>query len=248
MPLSHDHQHGLVVARHLRRAVTEDERLDAAEEFVRFVDGPGGEHFREEEDVLFPLVAAALDDSPLVERATRDHVHFRAAAVRLRHTPDPSPEALQTLGGRLDAHIRLEERELFPLAERIVSERDLEAMQLPERVPSAAKIDATPLDGPGRGTVWSIASADLNATVLAWPAGEGVADHTNRERDVLLVVVGGGGTLVIDGRSHALRAPELVLIPRGASRGITAGADGLRYVSVHLRRRGLVELRRRPAG
>ncbi len=237
-----------MVARHLRRALTEDQRLDAAQEFARFVDGVGGQHFREEDDLLFPLVAAALDESPLVERATRDHLHFRAAAVRLRRTPDPAAEVLQALGARLDAHIRLEERELFPLAERVVSEPDLEGMHLPERVPSAAGIDATALDGPGQGTLWSIASADLNATVLAWPAGEGVAEHTNRERDVLLVVVGGDGTLVVDGRSHALRAPELVLIPRGASREITAGAGGLRYVSVHLRRRGLVELRRRPAG
>jgi hypothetical protein len=41
---------------------------------VRFIEGEGGDHFREEEDLLFPLVVASLDESPeLVERATLDH-------------------------------------------------------------------------------------------------------------------------------------------------------------------------------
>ncbi len=244
-PLSHDHHHGLVVARRLRRAVSEEERLRAAETFVRFIDREGGDHFRAEEDVLFPLVVASLDESAeLVGRATRDHIRLRTSAVRLQQSPGPPDvEVLRALGERLDAHIRLEERELFPLAERVVPEAELRALNFAERVRSAAGVEVTSLDQPGEGTLWSIASADLNANVLAWPAGGGVPEHTNSERDVLLVVVAGGGTLLIDGRPLILRAPQVLLIPRGASRGITAGPEGLRYVSAHLRRDGLVKLR-----
>jgi mannose-6-phosphate isomerase-like protein (cupin superfamily) len=245
VPLSHDHHHGLVVARGLRRAVSEEERLRAAETFVRFIDREGGDHFREEEELLFPLMAASLDEpAELVERATRDHTRLRAGAVRLQRSPGPpDPEVLRALGERLDAHIRLEERELFPLAERVVPESELRALDLAEHVPATAAVAGTPLDLEGQGTLWSIASDDLNANVLAWPAGGGVAEHTNDERDVLLVIVAGGGSVLLDGGQIELRAPQLLLIPRGASRGITAGPEGLRYVSAHLRREGLVKLR-----
>jgi mannose-6-phosphate isomerase-like protein (cupin superfamily) len=245
VPLSHDHHHGLVVARRLRRAVSEDERRRAAEAFVHFIDGEGGDHFREEEDLLFPLVVASLDESPeLVERAALDHIHLRTAAVRLRRAQSPpDAEVLRALGTRLDAHIRLEERALFPLAELVVPESELRALSFAERTPAATGVETTSLDLPGHGTLWSMASADLNANLLAWPSGGRVDEHRNHERDVLLVVVGGGGTLVIDGRPLALRAPQLVVVPRGAARGITAGREGLRYVSAHLRREGLVKLR-----
>jgi len=244
VPLSHDHHHGLVVARRLRRAVSEDDCLRAREAFVGFVEGEGGDHFRDEEDLLFPLVVASLDQSPeLVERATLDHIQLRAAAVRLRQTPGaPDAEGLRALGERLEAHIRLEERELFALAERVVPESELRSLNFAERMP-ATDVEATSLDVPGHGTLWSMASADLNANLLSWPPGGQVADHRNHERDVLLVVVGGGGTLLIDGRPLALRAPQLVLVPRGATRGITAGPEGLRYVSAHVRRAGLLKLR-----
>ena len=152
VPLSHDHHHGLVVARALRRAVSEEERLAAAETFVRFIDREGGDHFREEEDLLFPLVAASLDEpAELVERATRDHVRLRTGAVRLQRAPGPpDPEVLRALGERLDAHIRLEERELFPLAERVVPESELRALDMAEHVPATAAVADTPLDMEGR--------------------------------------------------------------------------------------------------
>jgi quercetin dioxygenase-like cupin family protein len=95
----------------------------------------------------------------------------------------------------------------------------------------------------GEGPLWGTASADLNATLLAWPPGGGVAEHVNEERDVLLVVIEGGGTLSCDGETHTLRPGIAVLVPKGRVRGIAAGSGGLRYLSVHLRRLGL-EIRR----
>jgi len=141
-------------------------------------------------------VAASLDEpAELVERATRDHIGLRAGAVRLQRSPaPPDPEVLRALGEQLDAHIRLEERELFPRAERVVPGSELRALDLAEHMPATAAVADTPLDMEGRGTLWSIASDDLNANVLAWPPGGGVPEHTNDERDVLLVIVAGSGT------------------------------------------------------
>lgn len=99
------------------------------------------------------------------------------------------------------------------------------------------------LDVAGNGILWATASEDLNATLLAWPPGDGVDAHRNTERDVLLVVVAGGGVVEIDGEPTALEAHAALIIPRGATRSITAGSAGLRYLSVHLRRNGLAQIR-----
>jgi len=103
-------------------------------------------------------------------------------------------------------------------------------------------VDVTLLDllaGDGRGPLAGEASDDLNVTVLAWPAGAGPPAHVNDERDVVFVVAAGGGTLVVGEREHALRPGLAVLIPKGAPRAVTAGPEGIRYLSVHLRRGGL---------
>ncbi len=98
------------------------------------------------------------------------------------------------------------------------------------------------LDRPGGfGPLWGIASQDLNATLLSWGPGDGVEEHRNDERDVLLIVISGSGTVVIDSREHHLAGHHVLLIERGSRRRIEAGAQGLRYVSVH-RRRGLLQI------
>ncbi len=45
--------------------------------------------------------------------------------------------------------------------------------------------------GDGEGPIWGTATEDLNATLLAWPAGHEVAEHVNDERDVLLIFIDG---------------------------------------------------------
>ena len=99
----------------------------------------------------------------------------------------------------------------------------------------------------GTGPLWGMASADLNATLLSWPAGHEVAEHVNAELDVLIVVLEGGGTASVDGEHHALAAGCALLIAQGASRRITAGDGGLRYLSIH-RRRGPLQIQPLPRG
>ena len=91
----------------------------------------------------------------------------------------------------------------------------------------------------GRGPLWGTATEDLNATLLAWRAGEGVAEHVNDERDVLLVVLAGSGTVVLDGVEHAVRAEHALVLPKRSRRSITAGDEGIRYLTIHLRRPAL---------
>jgi len=88
----------------------------------------------------------------------------------------------------------------------------------------------------GTGPLWGLASSDLNATLLAWPPGHELLADTKSELDVLLIVLEGGGVVSVDGEEHALVPGNALLVERGSSRAIRAGADGLRYVSVHTRR------------
>jgi len=93
----------------------------------------------------------------------------------------------------------------------------------------------------GSGPIWSLAGGDLNATLLAWPPGERLPEHVNAELDVLLVVIEGDGTAVVDGERHGLAAGHALLIEKGTSRSIQAGRQGLRYLSIH-RRRGPLQI------
>jgi quercetin dioxygenase-like cupin family protein len=93
----------------------------------------------------------------------------------------------------------------------------------------------------GVGPLWGLASPDLNATLLAWPPGDGVAEHVNDDLDVLVIVLDGQGSAIVDGVSHDLAAGSAILIPRTTRRAIAAGDGGLRYVSVH-RRRGPLQI------
>jgi mannose-6-phosphate isomerase-like protein (cupin superfamily) len=98
-------------------------------------------------------------------------------------------------------------------------------------------VDLSALDG--RGPAWGTASEELNATLLVWRPGEGQPEHVNDACDVVVVALAGAGTLTVDGAVHGLRAGTLAIVPRGATRSVVAGAEGLRCLTVHRLRGGL---------
>ncbi len=99
----------------------------------------------------------------------------------------------------------------------------------------SAPVDLAAAPG-GAGPLWGMQSDELNATLLAWPPGGGVAEHVNDHLEVLLVILGGSARVTLDGAEHELATGNLLLLPRGCTRAITAGGDGVRYLSVHRRR------------
>jgi hypothetical protein len=116
-PLSRDHHRALVVARELS-AATPAQAAAAAERFVRFLSAHELAHFAVEEAVLLPVLPPQEPGPALEQRVRADHEFLRAALGRLRDTPDQaSAEFLHEVGSRLQAHVRMEERELFPLIE-----------------------------------------------------------------------------------------------------------------------------------
>lgn len=221
--LSHDHHRTLVMARRLRRAVErgDADRASRLADFARFYANVTVPHFREEEEVLFPLVSDHDEARPLVVRALLDHQRLHALSQQLEHPPDPRG-LMRELATLLEEHVRYEERELFPLIEHLAGGELGDAL-------------ARRMTGSG-GPVWGEASEDLNATLLAWRAGSGPPEHVNHERDVLVFVDAGSATVTVDGEERLLRASEAVIIEKGRRRRITAGPAGVRYLSVHLSR------------
>jgi hemerythrin-like domain-containing protein len=134
LPLSRDHHHALVIARELRRA-TDQTAAEAGAVFLSHWHAEETQHFRLEEEILLPAYAAYGEpDDPAVVRMLIDHMLIRRDASRL--TDRPPLELLHDLGVRLSAHIELEEREVFPLVEATIPEREL--LELGERLRNAA--------------------------------------------------------------------------------------------------------------
>jgi hypothetical protein len=117
--LSSDHHQGLVLARRIARACA-DGRGDAAEARRRF-EAELEPHFRAEEELLLPALAAA-GEGELVRRTLDDHATLRG---HLAAAEAGDPGRLAAFAALLDAHIRFEERELFPAAERRLSADEL---------------------------------------------------------------------------------------------------------------------------
>ena len=114
-PLSRDHHVALVAAQRLRRA-TDADAATARDAFLTFWREHGAQHFRVEEEVLLPAYAAHGDpEAACVVRMLVDHIRIREQAQRLER--EVSVDSLHALGTALERHVRLEEREVFPLIE-----------------------------------------------------------------------------------------------------------------------------------
>jgi quercetin dioxygenase-like cupin family protein/hemerythrin len=232
VPLSHDHHHALVEARRLRQDADTPESAAVATAFLRFYDDETVRHFREEEELLFPRIFDFEEARELLVQALLEHHRLHALTTRLQQSVSAGgeiKELMRELGGLLEAHVRLEERRLFPLIERLL-EDDIE---LQPRLRDELEADA-PEQSPG--SAGELTTDELNVTKLSWKAGSGPPEHVNEERDVLLVVVDGSATLNVDGEQRELARGETAIIAKGRKRKITAGADGVRYLSVHRRR------------
>ena len=134
--LSVDHHHGLVNARRLLRAASEGEGgalEEAAGAFLEFWQKDVSIHFRREEEVLLPVLArygGDLGREPVVSMLAQ-HARIRGLVMDLSDEVTGGgvrPETLRSIGEGLEGHIRLEEREVFPLVEEALPPEGLEEL------------------------------------------------------------------------------------------------------------------------
>jgi hypothetical protein len=125
-PLSRDHHVALEVALRLRRA-TPATLAQAITHFRDFWDRQGEDHFVVEERVVLTALQADDTEWAAATRRVRDeHAEIRTRASAL--PGDSSLDAAHGLGALLSAHVRYEERELFPLHEGRLSREALAAL------------------------------------------------------------------------------------------------------------------------
>lgn len=131
VPLTHDHHHALAQARRLKEsALTNDEsdRRRATDDFINFYLGSLLRHFREEEELFFAPLVDEEDAHDLVMRALGEHLRVHARVRLLKRDlveGKAEPTQLTELSKLLTAHVRFEERDVFPLVERLLSEDEL---------------------------------------------------------------------------------------------------------------------------
>jgi mannose-6-phosphate isomerase-like protein (cupin superfamily) len=129
---SDDHHGGLVQARRLRQVRDGgSEPREVARSFLRYWEKDTSPHFREEEEVLLAVYARHGGDlgAEPIQEMVADHARIRGFVITLieeDRSGEVSTDTLRKIGERLEAHIRLEERRVFPLVEAALPEEGLE--------------------------------------------------------------------------------------------------------------------------
>jgi len=126
IPLSHDHHHGLALALRCRKHALgqlnpgDRQSLEGcATEVYRFLESALLPHFDAEEKILFPALSEHAQCRPLATQLENEHDKFRAHLSR-DSRPVELRKFLFDFGDLLERHIRLEERELFPMFEELM--------------------------------------------------------------------------------------------------------------------------------
>ena len=130
---SDDHHQGLVHARRLRKSASGegDNSADTARNFLEFWQRDTSLHFRKEEEVLLPVLArygGDFGERPILQMLVQ-HARIRGLAMQLSDEfkqDNIREDTLRNLGELLEAHIRLEERLVFPLIEQTLPKHALQ--------------------------------------------------------------------------------------------------------------------------
>lgn len=120
--LSKDHHHGLLLGWKIKQGLKLGTSL---KEMVNYINHFATEalypHFDEEENQLLPFIDA--EDS-FRKRTLEEHRELKQLIASL--SDSSTGDTLLNLAAVLEAHIRFEERELFPYIETLLSEEQLD--------------------------------------------------------------------------------------------------------------------------
>ncbi len=118
-PLSREHHTALTLAKACERAVQSGDKEQVTKICQRVIRAFSDElepHFQIEEQSFLPLLHDA-EARALAQHTLADHQQMRALLDGLRQN---DAQALNLFGKSLSAHVRFEERELFPVLENLL--------------------------------------------------------------------------------------------------------------------------------
>jgi hypothetical protein len=132
-PLSHVHHDGLLFAWKIRQGIRNGTDINLITKYAHwFWKNHLDERFKEEEQILAPHLPA---DNEMVKQMFDEHREIKS----IFDDEDIANEnLLLALAQTIDDHIRFEERQLFPFAEKAIPEKELNLIQqqLEEQVAS----------------------------------------------------------------------------------------------------------------
>lgn len=146
IPLSREHHYALMLCLRIHRGLkrhTDWQWLDGKRrQAIQFFEADLVLHFAAEEEVLFPAMKQIAQAQPVIEELLSEHRHMERLIAELHHAKESSlPNTLNEFVDTLEAHIRKEERVLFPIYEQRMSGEVAAAVQqqIIERIGTALK-------------------------------------------------------------------------------------------------------------
>ena len=127
IPLSREHQYGLMLCMRIHRGLVE--RVAdlnwlqlKANHAVRFFESELVTHFQAEEMFLFPAMQGMPGSTEVIDELLAEHSKIRQLRDQFLQIEVTSlAQTLREFADTLEAHIRKEERELFPIYEQNAS-------------------------------------------------------------------------------------------------------------------------------
>lgn len=129
--LARDHFHALACAQKIRKAETAEQLEAASNALLKLWKDDLVYHFREEEEVLLPVLSRHISptEDPDVRLMLDQHARLRAGMKKLQdlvEQDETDEEFVRSLGQLLNDHARLEDRIIFGRLESLFSEKDLQ--------------------------------------------------------------------------------------------------------------------------
>jgi iron-sulfur cluster repair protein YtfE (RIC family) len=129
-PLSRDHHQALILSQQLKKGAPQYKGMPSTLEgkknyALSFYNGELVQHFKDEEEILFPLGKNKSSDlDTMISDIIFEHRRMESLINEIENATNLE-ELLDELGQLLEKHIRKEERELFVEIENILSDDEL---------------------------------------------------------------------------------------------------------------------------
>jgi iron-sulfur cluster repair protein YtfE (RIC family) len=126
VPLSREHHYGLLVCLRIHRGIEKHQAdvswlSERADKVIRFFESDLKTHFEAEEEIVFPAMSAIEDSKATIDQLVNEHRNLERLVQRLRKARELQlAPLLREFADLLEAHVRTEERVLFPRYERSV--------------------------------------------------------------------------------------------------------------------------------
>lgn len=128
-PLSREHHLGLVLSRHAKECANDvNEIAKHWTALTDYINQNMTNHFKVEDDLILAKLEPYKDSNPEVAKAIATIEEQHSRLYQSLDSQTLSATQVQELGNALYDHIRYEERVLFPLAEKVLSEHELNSI------------------------------------------------------------------------------------------------------------------------